>query len=67
MYKLLLRQLKLVSNISIFAIKVKFLKIYQKYFFTTKAPFVLKIIKFLYFPLPLFIPFLAIADFYICP
>ena len=32
-------------------------------FFTKKNPFVLEIVKFLRFTLPLFFPFVAIADF----
>ena len=48
----------------VFAIKIKLYKNYQKWFyFTKKAPFILKFFKFLYFPLPLFLPFLVIANF----
>ena len=62
MYKILFWQLKLVSTN--FVIKIKLLKNYQKRFLLyQKAPFVSKIFKLLYFPLPLFFPFLAIADF----
>ena len=61
-YKILFCQLKLVSTISVLAIKL--LKNYQKCFLLyQKTPFVLKIFKLLYFPPPLFFPFLAIADF----
>ena len=40
-----------------------FNKLEKILFFIKKAPFVLKIFKFLYFPLPLFFRFLVIADF----
>ena len=56
MSKIIFWQLKLVSTISIFVIKNAFQ-------YTKKTPFVLKIFKLLYFTLPLFFPFLAIADF----
>ena len=49
MYKILFWQLKLVSAISIFAIKI--------------TSFVYKTFKLLYFPLPLFFPVMVIADF----
>ena len=35
----------------------------KAFYFTKKAPFVLKIFKFLHFPFPFVFPFLAIADF----
>ena len=50
MEEILLWHLKLVSTIFSYAIKIKLLKNYQKcFFFTKKYPFVLEIIKFLYF------------------
>ena len=62
MYEILLWQLKLVSTIFILAIKIKLLKNYRKCFcFTKKYPFVLEIINFLHFFLPLF-PFFGIPD-----
>ena len=60
MYKMLFGKLKLVSTISIVANKITFKK--SKMLFTKKNPFVLKIVKLLYFPLPLFFTS-AIADF----
>ena len=64
MYKVLFWQLKLVSIISIFAIKITFKKLSKMIFIMPKkTPFVLEIFKLLYFPLLLFFPFLAIADF----
>ena len=50
MKEILLWQLKLVSTIFSYAIKIKLVKNSQKCFcFTKKYPFVLEIIKFLYF------------------
>ena len=64
MYEILLCELKLVSSIFVFSIRIKLLKNHQKWFYyTKKAPFILKIFKFLYIPLTLFSPFLDIADF----
>ena len=65
MYEILLRKLKLVSTIFIFAIKIKRSKNYQKSFlFCKKIPFCpWDFIKFLYLTLSLFLPFLAIVDF----
>ena len=49
MYEILLRQLKLVSTIFIFAIKIRLLNNYRKcYLIYQKTPFVLEIFKFLY-------------------
>ena len=63
-YEILLEKFKRVSTFLIFAIKIKLLENYQKYFlFYQKGPFVLDIFKCLYFSLPHFFLFLAIAGF----
>ena len=53
MHEILLWELRLVSTVFVFAIKVWLWKNYQKWsYFTKKAPFITKIFKVLYFPLP---------------
>ena len=56
MYEISLWELKLVPTIFVFAITIKILKNNQKgFYFTKKPPFTLKVFKFLYFPLPLYL------------